>query len=280
VAALVRGDRDLNEIKLKNALGAIDLAMATAEQVQTHTGAPVGFAGPIGLKDVTIFVDSMVAEMTNFVVGANQFEKHIVDANINRDFKPEKVIDLTLARDGDGCPQCGGSLTAKRGIELGNTFMLGTKYSNSLGAKFLDADGKEHPLIMGSYGIGITRTPQAALEKYFDDKGIVWPKNIAPYLVEIIPLNFDKPTIREAAEQIYADLHAAGIDALLDDRDERAGVKFNDADLIGMPIRITIGDKSLKDGKVELKARCEAEVSLVPLGGIVAAVRGLEGRLT
>ncbi|PWB75971.1 proline--tRNA ligase [candidate division GN15 bacterium] len=279
VAALVRGDRDLNEIKLKNNLGAIELVMANADQVQQYTGAPVGFAGPVGLKDVLIVVDPMVNEMTNFIVGANQFEKHMVDVNIGRDFKPDRVVDLTLARDGDGCPQCGGTLTAKKGIELGNTFMLGTKYSNSLGAKYLDAEGKEHPIIMGSYGIGITRTPQAALEKYFDDKGIVWPKNIAPYLVEIIPLNFDKESIREAAEKIYSDLHAAGIDALLDDRDERAGVKFNDADLIGMPMRITIGDKSLKEGKVELKARSESEVQLVPVEKIVEAVKLMEGRL-
>lgn len=279
VAALVRGDRDLNEIKLKNALGAIDLVMANPEQVQQYTGAPVGFAGPVGLRDVMILVDPMVESMTNFVVGANQFEKHLVDVNINRDFKADKVVDLTLAREGDGCPLCGGRITAKEGIELGNTFMLGTKYSNSLGAKFLDAEGKEHPIIMGSYGIGITRTPQAALEKYFDDKGIIWPKNIAPYLVEIIPLNFDKPNIREAAERIYDQLAKAGIDALLDDRDERAGVKFNDADLIGMPVRITIGDKSLKEGKVELKARRDAEVHLVPVEQIVEAVRGLAADL-
>ena len=279
VAALVRGDRDLNEIKLKNAVGAIELVMANAEQVQAYTSAPVGFAGPIGLKNVTILVDPLVEGMTNFVVGANQFEKHIVDVNIGRDFKADRTVDLTLARDGDSCPRCGGSLTAKKGIELGNTFMLGTKYSTSLGAKYLDAEGKEHPIIMGSYGIGITRTPQAALEKYFDDKGIVWPKTIAPYLVEIIPLNFDKPPIREAAERIYSELAADGIDSLLDDRDERAGVKFNDADLIGMPIRITIGDKSLKEGKIELKARCEAEVQLVPIGEIVGAVKSLEARL-
>ncbi len=280
VAALVRGDRDLNEIKLKRAVDAIDLVMANAEQVQQYTGAPVGFAGPVGLKNVTIVVDPLVEGMTNFVVGANQFEKHIVDVNMGRDFKADKVIDLTLARDGDGCPLCGGTLIAKKGIELGNTFMLGTFYSNKLGAKYLDAEGKEHPIIMGSYGIGITRTPQAALEKYFDDKGIVWPKSIAPYLVEIIPLNFDKESIREAAEKIYLELASAGIDALLDDRDERAGVKFNDADLIGMPIRITIGDKSLKEGKVELKARCESDVQLVPIGEIVGVVKSLEARLT
>jgi prolyl-tRNA synthetase len=167
----------------------------------------------------------------------------------------------------------------KKGIEVGNTFMLGTKYSETLGAKFLDAEGKEHPCIMGSYGIGITRTPQAALEKYFDDKGIIWPKNIAPYLVELIPLKMDSPDQKAAAEKIYETLTDAGIDVLLDDRDERPGVKFADADLVGMPIRITIGDKSLKDGKVELKARSEADMELVPLDDVLAAVRKLLDRV-
>jgi prolyl-tRNA synthetase len=280
VAAMVRGDRDLNEIKLKNALGAIELTMANADQVQQYTNAPVGFAGPVGLKDVTIIVDPMIEKLVNFVVGANQNEKHIINVNIGRDFQATKVADITQARDGDGCPRCDGRLIAKKGIELGNTFMLGTKYSVALGAKYLDAEGKEHPIIMGSYGIGITRTPQAALEKYYDDKGIIWPKNLAPYLVEMIPLNIDKPIIREATERVYAELQAAGIDVLVDDRDERAGVKFNDADLVGMPIRITVGEKSLKDGKIELKARSEGEVELVAVEEIVAAVKRLSARLT
>jgi prolyl-tRNA synthetase len=229
---------------------------------------------------VTIIVDPMIEKLVNFVVGANQNEKHIVDVNIGRDFQATKVADITQARDGDGCPRCDGRLIAKKGIELGNTFMLGTKYSVALGAKYLDAEGKEHPIIMGSYGIGITRTPQAALEKYYDDKGIIWPKNLAPYLVEMIPLNIDKPIIREATERVYAELQAAGIDVLVDDRDERAGVKFNDADLVGMPIRITVGEKSLKDGKIELKARSEGEVELVAVEEIVAAVKRLSARLT
>ncbi len=279
-AALVRGDRDVNEIKLKNALGAIELEMATPDQVQQYTGAPVGFAGPVGLnKDVTILVDPLVAALKNAVVGANKSEKHILNVNIDRDYKAAKIVDLTLAGEGDLCPRCQGHLVVKQGIEVGNTFMLGTKYSESLGAKYLDADGKEHPIIMGSYGVGVTRTPQAALEKYFDDKGIIWPNNIAPYLVALVPLKVDKKEHMEAAEKIYQGLIEAGIDVLMDDRDERPGVKFNDADLIGLPVRITIGEKSLKEGKVELKARCESENSLVAVDDVVEAVKETLKRL-
>ena len=279
VAAMVRGDRDLNEIKLKNATGAIELEMATPEEVEQYTGAPVGFAGPIGLKDVEIYVDPLVAVMKNFIVGANAHEKHILNVNIDRDFKAGEVVDLSNAADGDCCPHCDGKLMSKQGIEVGNTFMLGTKYSEALGAKFLDDAGKEQPIIMGSYGIGVTRTPQAVLEKNFDDKGIIWPKNIAPYLVELIPLNMEKAEHIETAEKIYAELEAAGIDCLWDDRTDRAGVKFNDADLIGLPARIIIGDKGLKDGKVELKARTGGEVELVPLDAVVEAVKKLLDRL-
>ncbi len=275
VAALIRGDRDLNEVKLKNSTKAIELRMATAVEVEQISSAPVGFAGPVGLNNVPLYVDPLVAALKNFVVGANQNEKHIINVNINRDFKAAKVADLSLAHAGDGCPKCSGILVSKKGIEVGNTFMLGTKYSETLGAKFLDSEGKEHPMIMGSYGIGITRTPQAALEKYNDAKGIIWPKNIAPYLVELIPLKMDSPEQVNAADKIYRDLTEAGIDVLYDDRDERPGVKFNDADLIGLPIRITIGDKSLKDNKIELKARTAEKHELVEIDGAVKAVKTL-----
>lgn len=275
VAALVRGDRELNEIKLKNATGAIELEMATAAQVEECTKAPVGFAGPVGLKNVPLYVDPLVMQMQNFIVGANAFEKHIVNANVSRDFKATKVVDLSKAKAGDICPNCDGHMVAKNGIEVGNTFMLGTKYSDSLGAKFLDADGKEKPILMGSYGIGITRTPQAVLERFHDAKGIIWPKQIAPYLVNLIPVNMDKPEHQAVAEKIYGQLNAAGIDVLWDDRSERAGVKFNDADLIGLPVRIVIGDKTLAEGKVELKARAGGDTQLVPVDEIVGAVRNL-----
>jgi len=279
VAALVRGDRDLNEVKLKNATGAIDLRMATAPEVEQISKAPVGFAGPVELNNVPLYVDPLVASLKNFTVGANQNEKHIINVNINLDFKATKIVNLTLARTGDLCPKCGGNLTSKKGIEVGNTFMLGTKYSETLGAKFLDAEGKEHPIIMGSYGIGITRTPQAAIEKYYDDKGIIWPQNIAPYLVELIPLKMDSPEQLKAAEKIYKELTEAGIDVLMDDRDERPGVKFNDADLIGLPIRITIGDKSLKDNRVEVKARIADKPDLVELNDVLEAVKRLKDKL-
>jgi prolyl-tRNA synthetase len=279
VAALIRGDRGLNEIKLKNAIGAIDLDMANEEQVRAATGAPVGYAGPVGLRNIKLIVDPLVTKLRNFVVGANQAEKHVLNVNCDRDFKASQVIDISEARAEDFCPVCGARLMVKDGIEVGNTFQLGTKYSETLGAKFLDAEGNENPCIMGSYGIGITRTPQAALEKYSDDKGIIWPKSIAPYLVHLIPLNMGKESHVQAAERIYTALVEAGIDVLLDDRTERAGVKFNDADLIGMPIRLTIGDKSLADGKVELKARSESNMELAPVDDIVNAVRRVVERI-
>jgi prolyl-tRNA synthetase len=279
VAALVRGDRDVNEVKLKNALKAIELEMATPEQILKYTGSPVGFSGPVGLKDIPIVVDAMVPQLTNMIVGANQKEKHALNVNIGRDFKATKTVDITQAKAGDGCPTCGKPMVAKNGIEVGNTFMLGTKYSDALGAKFLDANGEEHPIIMGSYGIGITRTPQAALEKYYDDKGIIWPKGIAPYLVELIPISMESPAQVEAAEKVYAELKAADIEVLMDDRSERAGVKFNDADLVGLPIRLTIGDKSLKDGKIEMKARSRSEVELIDIDKVVEAVKSLAGQL-
>lgn len=280
VAAMVRGDRDLNEIKLKNALKANELEMATPEQVMQYTSAPVGFAGPVGLKkDIKILVDPLVAKLKNFVVGANENEKHILNVNLDRDFKATQTVDLSLAREGDSCPRCDGRLIKRDGIEVGNTFMLGTRYSEKLGAKYLDAEGKEHPCIMGSYGIGITRTPQAVLERYFDDKGIIWPKSIAPYLVELIPISMESPEQVETAEKIYNMLRDNNIEVLYDDRPERAGVKFNDADLVGLPVRITIGDKSLKQGKVELKARSEKDMELVAVDDIVEAVRKLAERL-
>lgn len=282
VAALVRGDRDLNEIKLYNAVGAVELEMATPEQVAKYTNAPVGFAGPVGLdKSVKIIVDPLAAALKNMIVGANENERHIKNVNIDRDFKADQIIDITLAREGDGCPITeDGILSAKSGIEVGNTFMLGTKYSESLGAVFLDAEGKEHPMIMGSYGIGVTRTPQAAIERYHDDKGIIWPKSIAPFDIEIIPLSMDNDQHVKTAEMLYASLSEAGFEVLIDDRSERPGVKFNDADLIGIPIRITIGDKSLKENSVEVKARAEKDFELVALDKVVESVRALYERLT
>ncbi len=270
VAALIRGDRQINEVKLRNHLRCLQLEMAGSEVVEATTKAPVGFAGPIGLT-IPLVVDPEVVAMTNFVVGANKKDAHILNVNIERDFKPTAVIDIKNAAAGEGCPRCSGILAQSLGIEVGNTFMLGTKYSAALGGSFLDQQGQEKPYIMGSYGIGITRTTQAAIEKCHDDKGIIWPKAIAPYQIIVTTLNAAKPAQQEAAERLYRELQAAGFEVLYDDRPERTGVKLNDADLIGIPLRIAIGDKSLADGKVELKLRCRPEVEALALSRAVEA---------
>ncbi len=276
VAVMIRGDRELNMTKLKNQVDAIEIEMAPAEVVEDVTGCPVGYAGPIGMaKDIPLIVDNEVPKLKNFVVGANKNEVHTINVNFDRDFKAIKNGDLIDAPEGEQCPNCDGILNARKGIEVGNTFMLGTKYSKSLNATFTDADGNEKPFLMGSYGIGITRTPQAAIEKYHDEHGILWPKNIAPYLVEIIPLNYAKDEHKDVAEKIYTELTSNGIDCLLDDRTERAGIKFNDADLIGIPIQLIIGDKSLKQGKIEVKNRQTGEKSLIDMDNLTGEVTKL-----
>ena len=265
VAAMIRGDRQINEVKLKNSLGCINLEMADAETVEKITGAPVGFAGPLKLRNVTITADEEIPRLKNFVTGANQNDFHFVNVNIGRDFTIDQVTEIRCAQEGERCPRCKkGKLLTSRGIEVGNTFMLGTKYSQALGATFLDADGEEKPFIMGSYGIGITRTAQAAVEKFHDEKGIIWPASIAPLSVEILPLNVADDRQRKVALQIYEKVREQQIDVLIDDRDERAGVKFNDADLIGLPLRVNVGAKSLKENKVEICVRRTREVILVP----------------
>lgn len=261
IAAMIRGDRQINEIKLKNFLGCINLEMADAQMVEKITGAAVGFAGPLNLKNVTVIADEEVQRLRNLVTGANENDYHFKNVNIGRDFKIDLVTEIRCAQEGEICPRCEkGKLHTNRGIEVGNTFMLGTKYSQALGANFLDVDGKEKPFIMGSYGIGITRTAQAAVEKFHDEKGIIWPASIAPYSVEILPLNVADEMQTKVAFNIYEKMKEQGIEALIDDRDERAGVKFNDADLIGLPLRINVGAKSLKENKVEIGVRRTREV--------------------
>jgi len=277
IAAMIRGDRQINEVKLHNHLNCLELGMAAADVVEKLTKSPVGFAGPVGLS-IPLIVDTEVATMANFVVGANKADTHLMNVNIGRDFKPTAVVDIKNAVAGEGCPRCDGTLAESRGIEVGNTFMLGTKYSDALGGKFLDPEGKEKPYIMGSYGIGITRTVQTAIERFHDDKGIIWPKSIAPYSIIITTLNQSKEEQKEAAESIYSNLVKAGYEVLYDDRPERAGVKLNDADLIGIPLRIAIGDKSLADGKVELKLRSEKEFVAVTIGDVVGKVTEFLGR--
>lgn len=256
VAALVRGDREVNEVKLKNVLGGAFVEIADAATVEIVTGSPVGFAGPVGLKGVQIIADPEVRKIRNAVTGANQNEKHNRNVNPGRDFHIDIVADIRNVCEGELCPRCRkGKLYMRSGIEVGNIFNLGTKYSNSMNALYSDEKGVERPIVMGSYGIGITRTAQAAVEKFSDDKGIIWPRAIAPFEMIITPLNYDDPDQRAAANSLYEKCLKAGLDVMLDDRLERPGVKLNDADLIGIPLRVTIGKKSLKEGKVEIKPR-------------------------
>ena len=254
VVALVRGDHDINEVKLKNFLDCQWLALAEDSTVEKISGAPRGFAGPLGLK-IKIFADSAVAKMVNFVVGGNEKDTHYVNANLERDFTVNLFADLRTAKDGDGCPRCHGILNVSRGIEVGHIFKLGTKYSESMKATYLDSGGKEKLIIMGCYGIGVGRTVAAAIEQNHDKDGIIFPLSIAPFQTIILPLNTDEKEIMDAAFSLYSSLQKRGIDVLLDDRPERAGTKFKDADLIGIPVRLTIGHKSLKERKVEIRLR-------------------------
>ncbi len=272
VAALIRGDRDINEIKLKNHLRCLELEMAPPEVVTRVTGATVGFAGPIGLKGIRIIADTEVRVMRNFVVGANKDDTHIINVNL-QDFDVEGYAEIRKAEAGEICPRCNqGRLQAYSGIEVGNIFQLGTKYSEALGANFIDADGNERPFVMGSYGIGVTRTAQAAIEAFHDAKGIIWPKNIAPYDFLIVLLGIDDPRQKEVAFGIYDELQKKGYSVLLDDRDERPGVKFNDADLIGIPIRIAVGEKGLKEGKIEIVRRKDLKMEKVAVENAVEQI--------
>ncbi|WP_069651015.1 proline--tRNA ligase [Caloranaerobacter ferrireducens] len=247
VAVLVPGNREVNEVKLCNLFGVREheLEMANEEIVKEVTGAEVGFAGPIGISEkAKLIVDSRVAKMKNFIVGANETDYHIKNVNYGRDFEGEIVEDLLLVEEGDLCPKCGESLKIARGIEVGNIFQLGTKYSKSLNATFLDENGKERHFVMGSYGVGVSRTMAAIIEQNHDEKGIIWPLSVAPYHVIITIVSTKKEEQVNLGEKLYKELMDKGIEVLLDDRNERPGVKFNDADLIGIPIRITVGRKA------------------------------------
>jgi len=273
VAVLVRGDRDVNETKLKNALDALFVELADAGLVERVTGAPVGFAGPVGLRGVRILADLEVPRVVNAVVGGNKADLHLVNVNYGRDYQAEAVLDLRNAAAGDPCPRCGAPLKLTRGIEVGHIFKLGTKYSEALGATYLGEDGQEHYIVMGSYGIGIPRTMAAAVEQNHDADGIIWPFPIAPYHVIIVPVNYDVPEQQDLAESLYRELTAAGVETIIDDRDERAGVKFKDADLMGFPLRITVGPRALKEGKVELRRRADGSVLLLERAEVVARVK-------
>ena len=255
VMVLVRGDCEINETKLKKHLGVNELFLAGEEKVRKITGAPVGFTGPMGLKGVRIIADYSVEGLVNGVSGANKQDYHLLNINMSRDYTTGEITDLRNVREGDGCIKCGKKLDFSRGIEVGHTFKLGTKYSDSMKAVFLDSDGKEKPFIMGCYGIGVSRIVAAAIEQGSDERGIIWPVTIAPFNVIVIPVNYEDARVKEVSEYIYKNLKEKGYEALIDDRDERPGVKFNDADLIGIPVRVVVGEKSLKENMVELSMR-------------------------
>lgn len=265
VLVLIRGDRAVEETKLKNALRANELRIAVAgeiEELMTQHGfnADKGFISSIGMNDVRIIADESVRNLKNFVVGCNQKGKHFVGANFGAEVSEIKeFFDVRLVEKRDFCTECGASLNVTQGIEVGNIFKLGTKYSKPMKAVFADVDGKEKPYVMGCYGIGITRTAAAAIEKYHDENGIIWPVSIAPYHVIIVPVNINDELQMKIAEEIYEKLLSQGIEAVIDDRDERAGVKFKDADLIGFPYRITVG-KTIQEGLVEFKTRMTGEM--------------------
>jgi prolyl-tRNA synthetase len=254
VAVLVRGDRDVQEVKLKNLLGVADVAMADDKQVFDATGVPTGYLGPRGIT-IKVVADGEVAAMCNFVVGANEKNYHLKNVNIGRDFTIEAVADLRKITPDDPCPNCNGRLELTEGIEVGHVFKLGTKYSESMQAVFQDSDGLEKPFVMGCYGIGITRVVAAAIEQNHDQNGIIFPVPLAPYQVIILNLDLKDAVISDAAEALYNTFLDLGVDTLLDDRDERPGSKFKDADLLGIPFRIMIGKRFSKDGVVEVRRR-------------------------
>ena len=272
VAVVVRGDRDVNETKVANAIGgAVEFELASEDTIKAVTGAEVGFAGPIGIKTDYLFIDQEVVDQRNVIVGANKTGYHIQNANFGRDFEGQ-IGDFRNVQEGDKCPKCGQPLEIMRGVEVGHIFKLGTKYSESMGATFLDQNGKSQPIIMGCYGIGVERTVAAVIEQHHDENGIIWPLAIAPYHVVVVPVNVKKEEHLENAEKIYKELEAAGVEVLLDDRNERAGFKFKDSDLLGIPMRITVG-KDIVDGKVEFKLRKEADKEIITVDEVLDRVK-------
>ncbi len=276
VAALVRGDHDINEIKLAKVLGAERLEMAPSETVEKITGAPVGFAGPKGLpSDVRLVADVSVAHMKDFIAGANEKDAHFVGLNWGRDLDLPEIHDIRLITSKDPCPRCGEVIEIKRGIEVGHIFKLGTKYSEAMGATFLDDKGREQPVIMGCYGIGIGRTVAAAIEQNHDDRGIIFPAPISPFQVIISVINVKNEEMLSVGEDLYGKLRRYGLDVLLDDRNERPGVKFKDSELIGIPVRVTVGKKAVDDGLAEVTDRRTMETKLVAIDEVFSRVESL-----
>jgi prolyl-tRNA synthetase len=279
VAAMVRGDRGINDAKLTRALGADAIGPATPEAIEAATKAPVGFSGPVGLQDVSLIADYSIEGMEAAVVGANEKDAHYVNAKPGRDFEVDRYADIMQVCAGDQCADCGRSVESYRGIEVGQVFRLGTKYSTSMNATFLDSNGNEVPFLMGCYGIGITRTVAAVIEQNHDEDGICWPLSVAPFTAEVLAVNPEDDEVKRVSEEIYEDLKSRGIDVLLDDRVERPGSKFKDADLIGLPLRVTVGERSLEKGVVEIRQRKTGDTMSVPPEEAVARVLELTSKL-
>lgn len=266
ILCFVRGDHEVNEIKVINTCGVNDVEMANEEQLAA-AGTAGGYMGPVGIdnKKIMVVVDSTVMKMHNFCCGANKEGYHLINVNPGRDFEPTYVADIRLIQEGDPCPHCGGEVSKARGIEVGQVFKLFTKYSSALKATYLDENGKEQPMVMGCYGVGVSRTMAAAIEQNNDENGIIWPIEIAPYHVLVVPVNTKDEASTAKAEEIYMQLHKSGLETVIDDRNERPGVKFKDADLIGYPVRVVVGPKTLTEGKLEVKIRKTGEVRYLPL---------------
>ena len=274
VFVVIRGDLEVNETKLRNALKCSELRLATEAEVN-GAGLVAGFASPIGVKGVKVVADDSITLGSNLVVGANKPGYHFRNANYPRDFQVDLIADIALARAGDCCPKCRGKLSSSRGIEVGHVFKLGTFISERFGASFLDTDGKSHPIVMGSYGIGLGRLLAAIVEQSHDDKGIIWPLCVAPYQVYLCPLSLAKSAVAPTAEKLYQELQKEGIEVLFDDRDDSPGVKFNDADLLGIPLRLTLSPRTLQSQSIEAKWRTEKETRLLPLDNLAARVNKL-----
>ncbi len=280
VAVLLRGDHEVNETKLTKLLGQEAVALADHNTIEHVTGARVGFAGPVGLQ-IKIIADQAVSVLRNFVTGANKPDAHLLNVNPERDFKIDRIADIRYVTKGDRCPKCNHEIDISQGIEIGHVFKLGTKYSDALKAKFLDSNGREKSMIMGCYGIGVNRIIAALIERSHDENGIIWPLSLAPYKVIIIPVNVNDAAGMKMANQIYDEIvNVAGVEVLLDDRDQRPGVKFKDADLIGIPIKIVIGKKFTETKELEIKLRKSGETFLTPPGEVHMKIRELCERLS
>ncbi len=275
VFAMIRGDLEVNETKLFNVLGGPpDLHLATEEELAA-AGIVAGYASPVGLAGIKVVADDSIQMGANFVAGANKDQHHLKNVNYPRDFQADLLTNIALVQDGDRCPHCEGTLHTSRGIEIGHLFILGTKYSDGVGATFLDKDGQPKPIVMGSYGIGTGRLAAAIIEQHHDDKGIVWPVSVAPHHIYLVSLAADAPQVAERAEELYADLQAQKYEVLYDDRDETAGVKFNDADLIGIPLRLTISTQTLEQNGVEAKLRWQEKSKIVPFDKLYQEIDAL-----